>query len=102
MNTVSKTYTPLASIKGAKVVMCSALLPNHLQCWRAGDVLVTETTSIPASKDAKGVETPASITERTWQLCNFHTAQAQQLDEITTRANADLAKAQAEVAASKK
>lgn len=60
-----KTYTPLSEARfkdGRKVpiVMCSAVLENHLQCWRSGDFYV----------DGPGVKVP-------YQLCRFHANQMQ-------------------------
>ena len=63
---VARTYKPLTELPGVKVTSCSAVLPNHMQCWRSGDVQVTETTS---TTDEDG-----SITETVsvYQLCRRH------------------------------
>ena len=78
----TKVYA-LLSATGGKIQNCSALLPNHCQCWRAGDYLVTETTIQPA---VEATETQPAIEEtvkRTeYQLCRFHTLQAQDHDAL--------------------
>ena len=69
----TKTYTLLSEIPHVKIVNCSAMLPNHLQCWRAGDFQVTETTvqpAVAATKDTAAVEEKVSLTK--YQLCRFH------------------------------
>jgi hypothetical protein len=60
---VTRAYKPLAEIPGAKVMSCSAVLPNHMQCWRSGDFQVTETASTTA-------EDGTSVT--VYQLCRRH------------------------------
>lgn len=75
----TKTYQLLSEIPHVKIGNCGALLPNHLQCWRAGDFQVTETTVQPAvaataaTKDTPAVaavEEKVSLTK--YQLCRFH------------------------------
>lgn len=63
---VTRTYTPLIELPGVMIVSCSAVLPNHMQCWRSGDFQVTETTSTTAED--------GTITESvsTYQLCRRH------------------------------
>lgn len=63
------TYKPLSTIAGVKIGRCTGTLANALQCWRAADVLCTETTETKADP-AKKIE--ASKTERSWQLCHYH------------------------------
>lgn len=81
---VSKTYTPLTEIPtghglGKTLIgKCSAILPNRLQCWRAGDFVVTEVH--PAVTDA---DEKVSQQKDTYQLCRSHVAQQQENDEKT-------------------
>jgi hypothetical protein len=70
---VTKTYTALASIPKTKIVTCSAVLENHMQCWRAGDFLVHQVTVQPAVAATK--TTPAvaeAVDELDYQLCRRH------------------------------
>jgi hypothetical protein len=69
----TKTYTDLKEIPHVKIKTCGALLPNHMQCWRAGDFQVTETTvqpAVAATKDTPAVE--EKVTQNTYQVCAFH------------------------------
>jgi hypothetical protein len=66
--TTTKTYKPLSQIAKAKIHKCSAMLPNHMQCWRAGDVQVVSTTVTPPAKD--GDKETTSTSE--YQLCYMH------------------------------
>jgi hypothetical protein len=43
-----KHYTPLMEIKGIMIGRCAQVLPNKLQCWRAGDFLVQD--NLPSGK----------------------------------------------------
>jgi hypothetical protein len=63
---VTRAYKPLAEIPGAKIMSCSAVLPNHMQCWRSGDFQVTETISTTAED--------GTITDKVtvYQLCRRH------------------------------
>ena len=75
----TKQYTLLSDIPHVKITSCSAVLPNHLQCWRAGDYQVTKTTvqpaiaAVAATKDTPAVEAVEEKVEQlTYQLCRFH------------------------------
>jgi len=75
----TKTYTPLAEIPHVKIKNCGAVLPNHMQCWRAGDFQVTSTTvqpavaAVAATKDSPAVEAVEEKVEtNTYQVCAFH------------------------------
>lgn len=63
---ITRTYKALVEIPEVKIVGCSAILPNHMQCWRSGDVQVTETAS--------DTEEDGSITKQVhiYQLCRRH------------------------------
>ncbi|MDR3392464.1 MAG: hypothetical protein P4L77_12105 [Sulfuriferula sp.] len=82
MGTTTKVYA-LLSATGGKIQNCTALLPNRLQCWRAGDYLVTETIIQPA---VAATETKAALEEKVvrneYQLCRFHTLQVQERDAL--------------------
>jgi len=89
----TKTYESLQDLNSSanagygkgpavKIIQCSALLPNHMQCWRASDVLITTIATSPALstvdpntviEDGKEVTT---IT--TTQMCNRHAVMDQQ------------------------
>jgi hypothetical protein len=70
---ITKTYTALASIPKTKVVTCSAVLENHMQCWRAGDFLVRQITVIPAAPATKTTPAVAEQVDVTdYQLCRRH------------------------------
>jgi hypothetical protein len=62
------TYTPLSEIPKAIIGKCSAMLFNHMQCWRGADVQVSFTVT-SKDKDGKDV-TKTNI----YQLCNAHAA----------------------------
>ncbi len=75
--TATKVYTPLSQLPAVKITNCSAILPNHMCCWRAGDVqvirqLVTEATA----------EEPVKVENQEYQLCNRHAYIEQQQDAI--------------------
>ena len=107
----TKTYQSLTQLNGdsnqygkpAKVPVgkCSAILQNHLQCWRAADVLITTTTTVPADGDK-----PESTTTNTAQMCYRHAqVDEQQYNQIVnddknaTDLAAQASKAEAKVAA---
>lgn len=66
------------------IKQCSAMLPNHMQCWRASDILITKTTTTKIEGDAAAE--PILSTD-TVQMCNRH-AQAD-LDEYNKAVNDD-------------
>ena len=70
---MSKVYTNLSDLPHPVIGKCSGMLPNHMQCWRAGDVQVVETTITPAADD-KPETTRVTLT----QLCRSHALQAQE------------------------
>ena len=53
-----KIYTPLMEIPRILIGRCAQVLPNRMQCWRAGDFQVLEATS----------KTETTI----YQLCRTH------------------------------
>lgn len=82
----TKTYADLGPNSGSGVAIgkCSALLPNHMQCWRAGDVLVSV-----INED----QTLASQ----YQLCQRHVVVEQNRDAQLAKAEAALVAAEAAV-----
>lgn len=78
--TTVTTRTPLSQIPHAKIVSCSAVLPNKMQCWRAGDVQVTKINSFPATED-----NPSGIKTIQYQVCYFHNSieEQQEADQLT-------------------
>lgn len=98
----TKTYTLLSSLPtGNKpgqipITKCSAIIENKMQCWRAGDFLVTETTDVPATE-----EDSASVKYLQYQLCRAHAVQQQQKDEKTQKDSEAATEAEAQIAADK-
>ena len=90
---MSRVYTPLSQVPNVKVGRCSGVLSNHMQCWRAGDVLVTDTTSTPTDTN------PEAVTVSNTQLCNRCAVLQQQGESQQARADTDLAVAQAKESA---
>ena len=72
---VTKTYELLSTLPKTKIEKCSAMLENHLQCWKAGDLLITITTPAPTKDDPKAV----SITS--YQKCRRHAQAEKDADE---------------------
>jgi hypothetical protein len=62
-----KHYWPLMQIKGISIGRCSQVLPNRLQCWRAGDFLVSD--NLPTGKVL-------------YQLCRTHTTLQKLADKL--------------------
>ncbi len=62
----TKTFTSLSQIPKAVIEKCSAILPNRMQCWRAGDVLVHTVT--------QSADPEISNTTFDYQLCRGHAA----------------------------
>jgi hypothetical protein len=76
MVTVTKTYTNLADQPDVSIEACSAILPNHMQCWRAADVLVTVVTrTITPAHDEVAEDITETVSQ--YQLCRRHA----QIDE---------------------
>ena len=69
----TKVYTALSTLPKVKIGNCSAMLENHLQCWRAADYQIKETTvqpAVPATKTSSAVE--EMVAHRTYQMCRRH------------------------------
>ena len=66
----TKTFTLLSQIPKAVIGKCTAILPNHMQCWRAGDVQV---------HTVKQLDDPKKPNETfDYQLCRAHAIAEQQ------------------------
>jgi hypothetical protein len=75
---VTKTYTPLSQIASAAIGKCSAMLPNKLQCWRAGDVqVIIQKITPPTGKD-----TMETVDKTEYQLCYRHAQLENQQDAV--------------------
>ena len=75
-----RVYSELEATK-TPVKMCSGLLPNRMQCWRAGDYLCTETTMTPAVPAHDDVaEIPESTSRKEYQLCRYHKLMQEEAD----------------------
>jgi hypothetical protein len=98
--TKTKKYMPLSILPTGsgpsqiKIGTCSAVLDNHLQCWRAGDIYVEETTVIPA--DGASLE-KTKVTS--YQYCRRHAVAALAADAKTQNDYAALTASQAAVVA---
>src|SRR6266567_2657160 len=70
---MAKTFTNLTELNigsgpgQIQIVRCSEVLSNHMQCWRAGDVLVTVTGEVFI--DENGVVTQKVVQ---YQKCRAH------------------------------
>lgn len=84
---ITKVYTPLSQIKTAKIEKCSALLPNAMQCWRAGDVQVIRQIVTPAYKDEAKKDHPEITEKQEYQLCYRHAQIEQQQAAIDAAAH---------------
>jgi hypothetical protein len=89
----TKTYEPVTSLPNLQITKCQQMLANHMQCWRAGDYLVTITTDTPTD------ENPKAQTVETYQKCRAHASSEMTQDAQTTADEAALAAAQAVVVA---
>lgn len=94
MPTTTKTYTAIAGSTGIQITKCSHMLENHMQCWRAGDFLITVVTSYPQDGD-----TPAHVETVTYQKCRRHAQVEKEADDKTAADEAKLAAAEAVIAA---
>jgi hypothetical protein len=72
---VKREFRPLQV--GDRVDRCSYILPNKLQCWKAGEEEVTEYVA-PTLKAVK--ESGAKIERYVYQLCERHTKIQKALD----------------------
>jgi len=80
---MAKTFTSLKEVPTGtgpgqiQIGKCSAVLDNRMQCWRAGEFLVTTTKTVttPAVMDGDKVVTPedkAEVLDSQYQLCRAH------------------------------
>lgn len=79
---VTKTYTPVMELHLKVIGRCSAVLPNHMQCWRAGDVQVHVTTVTPGATE----EDAPTVVKNSYQLCNRHAQIEKFEDEAAVKA----------------
>ena len=89
----TKTYEPVTSLPNLQITKCQQMLANHMQCWRAGDFLVTITTDTPTD------ENPEAQTVTTYQKCRAHASSEMTQDARTAADEAALVAAQAVVVA---
>ena len=89
----TKTYVLVTNLPNLQITKCQQILANHMQCWRAGDFLVTVTTDTPTD------ENPAAQTVTQYQKCRAHASSEQVQDAQTAAGEAALAAAQAVVIA---
>ncbi len=89
----TKTYVLVTNLPNLQITKCQQMLANHMQCWKAGDYLVTVTTDTPTD------ENPAAQTVTQYQKCRAHASSEQVQDAQTAAGEAALAAAQAVVIA---
>ena len=89
----TKTYEPVISLPNLQITKCQQMLANHMQCWRAGDFLVTVTTDTPTD------EYPEAQTITQYQKCRAHASSEMTQDARTAADEAALVAAQAVVVA---
>jgi hypothetical protein len=87
----TKTFTPLSELSvGPKpgqvqISKCTEVLPNRMQCWRAGDVLVTVVGELTTDK-ATGKPTQSV---QSYQKCRRHAlAEQEQYEKAQAAAQA--------------
>jgi len=90
---LTKKYELVTSLPNLQVTKCQQMLANHMQCWRAGDFLVTITNDTPTD------ENPAAQTITQYQKCRAHASSEMTQDAQTAADEAALVAAQAVVAA---
>jgi hypothetical protein len=90
---LTKTYEPVTSLPNLQITKCQQMLANHMQCWRAGDFLVTITTDTPTD------ENPEAQTVTQYQKCRAHASSELAQDVQTAADEAALVAAQAVVVA---
>lgn len=90
---LTKKYELVTSLPNLKITKCQQMLANHMQCWRAGDYLVTITTDTPTD------ENPEAQTITQYQKCRAHATSEMTQDARITSDEAALAAAQAVVVA---
>ena len=89
----TKTYEPVTTLPNLQITKCQQMLANHMQCWRAGDFLVTITTDTPTD------ENPEAQTITQYQKCRAHASSEMTQDARTAADEAALVAAQAVVVA---
>ncbi len=89
----TKTYVLVTNLPNLQITKCQQILANYMQCWKAGDYLVTVTTDTPTD------ENPAAQTVTQYQKCRAHASSEQVQDAQTAAGEAALAAAQAVVIA---
>ena len=72
----TKTFTPLNET-GVPIGKCTGMLKNHMQCWRAGDILITTVETVASHDEViNGIETavPEKEIVDSVQMCRRHAA----------------------------
>jgi hypothetical protein len=90
-----KTYTPLTDIPKAIIGKCSAVLPNHMACWRSGDFQVTIPGEVVTDEETGKVT--QEITQ--YQLCRRHAQAELENDVVLAAAKQAVANDEAQLAA---
>lgn len=93
-----KRYTLLSALPTGngpgkiQITKCSAMLDNHMQCWRAGDFLVEQLVPSPDPDSAT-----SEVVQSSYQKCRAHAQQERDQDEVLIKNNT-AAQAQAALA----
>ena len=82
MPVTKKTYTPLIELPAVLILNCSQVLPNKMQCWKAGDYLVEEEVPVASQKDSTPAPEPSM---HSYQLCAMHATIQQRADTLATQ-----------------
>ena len=87
----TKTFTPISQLIKPTIGRCSAVLPNRMQCWKAGEYEVKQVFQ------GTNPEEPNKVAY--YQLCRAHAVAEQQEYEKAVADEAAVAKAETEAAA---
>lgn len=87
----TKTFTPILQLVKPVIGRCTAILPNRMQCWKAGEFQVKQVFQGPNPEEPNKTNT--------YQLCRAHAVAEQQEYEKAVADEAAVAKAETKAAA---
>lgn len=82
---MGRSYQLLTELKNPVIDRCQQILPNQLQCWKPGDIVVTESEEVTAD----GAEGGVATTTKTYQLCRAHAVIQQRADQLASAATSE-------------
>ena len=89
MPVTKKTYIPLIELPTVLILNCSQVLPNRMQCWKAGDYLVEEELPAPTPPVDSGANTGTpEASMHSYQLCAMHATIQQRADALAAQEEA--------------